>query len=88
MKFAHYIVMALGFVVGAANAQPTPQSPADAAREQRAVQREQGYDSRDQRGYDSIEARRRAWEHRRYCREWRERVERHPRLRLPRECWR
>ena len=49
---------------------------------------QRSYDSRDQRGYDSIEARRKAWEHRRYCQEWRERVARHPRLRLPRQCWR
>ena len=59
-----------------------PQSPADASREQRAAQREylreQGYTNHD-RDND--------WRLRRYCREWRERVERHPRLRLPRECW-
>jgi hypothetical protein len=31
--------------------------------------------------------RRERWNKRRWCREWEVRVERHPRLVLPRECW-
>jgi hypothetical protein len=64
----------LALLVAPAFAQPTPQSPADAAREERAVQRER-YDLRDQRihgheryprwcrGYD----RRDYWIERRAC---------------------
>jgi flagellar biosynthesis component FlhA len=81
-----FVVLAI--LATTVHAQPTPQSLEDQRREDRAVRREQSYDLRDQRGYDSIEARRRAWEHRRWCREWRARVERHPRLILPRRCWR
>lgn len=91
MKFAHYTVMALGFVITASAAQP--QSPADAQREQRAAQREFHYgDLRDQNPaqpqWDRHERDRQWREQRHYCRDWRERVERHPRLVLPRECWR
>jgi hypothetical protein len=72
-------------------AQPTPQSPADAQKEYRAAQRER-YDLRDQNPHqpqwDQRERHRQWREHQRYCREWRARVERHPRLILPRECWR
>lgn len=42
------------------------------------------YQGVPERNWDRHQWRERA----RYCREWRERVTRHPRLRLPPECWR
>lgn len=80
MKQPLIVLLALA----AMSAMAQPQSPHDATREERAAQREYGR----QHQYDPIDDRRQRWEQRRYCREWRERVERHPRLRLPRECWR
>jgi hypothetical protein len=65
----------LAMLAGTVRAQ-TPQGRYDELREQRAYEREVHHE------------RRRDVRHSRYCREWRARVERHPRLLLPRECWR
>ena len=77
-----FVVLAI--LATSVHAQTTPQDPANYLREQRAYDRM----TRDERS-ESREwqyrnrAKQRAW-----CREWRERVARHPRLALPRECWR
>ena len=72
------------FATTIVHAQPTPQDPANYLREQRAydrMTRDERSESREWSYRDR--AKQRAW-----CREWRERVERHPRLILPRECYR
>lgn len=72
-------------------AQPSPQHPSDAQREQRAYERDQrtrgnNYELSNQW---SDRERGRNWRERaRWCSNWRERVRQHPRLILPRECWR
>jgi flagellar biosynthesis component FlhA len=80
----------LAMLAGHVKAQ-TPQQ--QAWKEQQAYERDQrsrgnDYELRNQKDYDAIEHKRRGWEHKQWCREWRARVDRHPRLILPRSCWR
>lgn len=83
-----FIVLAL--LATSVHAQGTAQSPEDAMREQRAVEREQRMHRwEDRREYDIMRQERfeRRERRARYCDEWRERVRQHPRLILPRECY-
>jgi hypothetical protein len=73
-------LLLLFLVLVCAPAFAQPQSPANAAREQRAAQQE--YLRERPSNYDR--ERRDEWRHRRWCREW---AERHPRERMPRSCW-
>ena len=75
------------FATTIVHAQPTPQSREDAQREQRAFERDQR-NFNDMRQWTPQEQRRNWRERARWCAEWRHRVERHPRLILPRECFR